>query len=324
MKAIVQRTYGPPRDALRLEDVADPVPGSNEVVIRVRTAGVNALDWHLVTGEPRIMRLAGLGLRRPKNVGVGRDVAGIVESVGPDATRFQPGDEVLGWCNGAFAELALTQEDSLVAKPAAATFEQAASVPVAGITALQGLRDRGELQPGQHVLITGASGGVGTFAVQIAKHRGAEVTAVCSTRNVELVRALGADHVIDYIHQDATAMGRRYDVILDLAGRPPLRGCRRSLVPGGRLVLASGEGGRLLGPLDRVAGGLLFGLVGRWTLRVFEAKETREDTQALADLLAEGAITPRLDRTYSLADVPEAVEYLRQGHTQGKVIIAVS
>jgi NADPH:quinone reductase-like Zn-dependent oxidoreductase len=321
MKAIVQRAYGPPLEVLRLEELDDPTPGDGEVLVRVRAAGVNALDWHLVTGEPTILRLVGMGLRRPKRSGVGRDVAGVVEAVGPGVTRLQAGEEVFGWCAGAFAELVVTREDSLVPKPAAVTFEQAAAVPVAAITALQGLRDKGEVRPGQQVLITGASGGVGTFAVQLARHLGAEVTAVCSTRNLDLLRSIGADRVVDYTREDFTHSRHRYDVILDIAGRPSLLGCRRSLKPGGRLVLAGGEGGRWLGPLPRMGRALLLGLLGSRKVRAFTAKENREDTLELADLLAAGHLSPVLDRTYDLAGAPEAVRYLEQGHTQGKVVV---
>jgi NADPH:quinone reductase-like Zn-dependent oxidoreductase len=324
MKAIIQREYGPPSVVLRYEDVEAPQIGAGQVLVRVRAAGVNALDWHLVTGEPRVMRAVGMGLRRPKRSGVGRDVAGVVEAVGDGVTRFQPGDEVFGWCTGAFAELAITHEDSLVTKPATVTFEQAAAAPVAAITALQGLRDHGKVSHGDRVLITGASGGVGTFAVQLAKHLGAQVTAVCSTRNLELVRSIGADHVVDYTREDVTASGRRYDVILDIAGRPSLLGCLRSLEPGGRLVLIGGEGGRWVGPLPRMARALLLGPLGRRTVRVFEAKETRADTLVLAEMLAAGHLVAVLDRTYDLADAPEAVRYLEQGHTQGKVVVTVS
>jgi NADPH:quinone reductase-like Zn-dependent oxidoreductase len=323
MKAIIQRDYGRPLEVLRLEDVDDPQPGDGEVLVRVRAAGVNALDWHLVTGEPTIMRIAGMGLRRPKRSGVGRDVAGVVEAVGPGVTRFRTGDAVFGWCAGAFAELVVTGEDSLVPKPANVTFEQAAAVPVAAITALQGLRDQGEAQPGQQVLITGASGGVGTFAVQLAKHLGAEVTAVCSTRNLDLVRSIGADHVVDYTREDVTSRGHRYDVIVDIAGRPSLLGCRRSLEPGGRLVLAGGEGGRWLGPLPRTGWALLLGRFGNRKVRAFVAKENREDTLELAALLEAGDLVPVLDRTYDLAGAPEAVRYLEEGHTQGKVVITI-
>jgi NADPH:quinone reductase-like Zn-dependent oxidoreductase len=323
MEAIVQRGYGPPLEVLHLEELEVPQPSDGEVLVRVRAAGVNALDWHLVKGEPRIMRLTGMGLRRPKHPGVGRDVAGVVEAVGAGVTRLRRGDEVFGWCSGAFAELVTTREDHLVPKPPNVPFEHAAAVPVAALTALQGLRDRGEVQPGEHVLITGASGGVGTFAVQLAKHLGAEVTAVCSTRNVDLVRSLGADHVVDYTREDATRAGRRYDVILDVAGRPSLLGCRRSLTPGGRLVLAGGEGGPWVGPLPRMVRGLLLGAVGGRTIRAFLATETREDTLALADLLATGELTAVIDRTYALADAPAAVRYLEEGHTQGKVVVTV-
>lgn len=321
MKAIVQREYGPPLEVLRLEDVDDPQAGTGEVLVRVAAAGVNALDWHLVTGEPTVARLAGMEFRRPKRSGVGRDVAGLVEAVGPGVTRFQPGDEVFGWCAGAFAELVVTGEDSLVPKPANVTFEQAAAVPVAAITALQGLRDKGKLQPGQQVLVTGASGGVGTFAVQLAKHLGAEVTAVCSTRNLDLVRSIGADHVVDYTHEDFTRSGTRYDVTLDIAGRPPLLGCQRSLKPGGRLVLVGGEGGRWLGPIPRMIRGLALGLLGRRKVLAVLSEENREDTLLLAELLATGELLPVLDRTYDLAAAPEAVHYLERGHTQGKVVI---
>jgi NADPH:quinone reductase-like Zn-dependent oxidoreductase len=323
VKAIVQRGYGPPLDVLRLEDVPDPTAGDGEVVVRVRAAGVNALDWHLVTGEPTIMRIAGMGLRRPKRSGVGRDVAGVVESVGARVSGLAPGDEVFGWCHGAFAELTVTRADSLVPKPAEVSFDHAAAVPVAAITALQGLRDHGGVAPGHQVLITGASGGVGTFAVQLATHLGAEVTAVCSTRNLELVRSIGARHVIDHTREDPTRSGRRYDVILDIAGRPSLLGCRRSLRPGGRLVLISGDGGRWLGPLGRMARGLLMGLVGDRKVRAFEAEETREDTLLLAQMLADGDLVPVIDRTYDLAAAPEAVRYLEEGHTRGKVVVTV-
>jgi NADPH:quinone reductase-like Zn-dependent oxidoreductase len=324
MEAIVQHGYGPPLAVLRLEEVADPEPGDGEVLVRVRAAGVNALDWHLVKGEPRVMRVTGMGLRRPKHPGVGRDVAGVVEAVGAGVTRFQRGDEVFGWCSGAFAELVVTREDHLVPKPPDVSFEHAAAVPVAALTALQGLRDRGEVQPGEHVLITGASGGVGTFAVQLAGHLGAEVTAVCSTRNVDLVRSLGADHVVDYTREDAVGRGGgRYDVIFDLAGRPSLLGCRRSLAPGGRLVLGGGEGGPWVGPLPRMVRGLLLGAVGDRSIRAFLATETQEDTVTLAELLATGELTSVIDRTYALADAAEAVRYLEEGHTQGKVVVTV-
>jgi NADPH:quinone reductase-like Zn-dependent oxidoreductase len=321
MKAIVQREYGAPLKVLRLEDVDDPQPGTGEVLVRVRAAGVNALDWHLVTGEPTIMRLVGMGLRRPKRAGVGRDVAGVVDAVGEGVSGFGPGDEVFGWCSGAFAELVVTGEDSLVHKPTNVSFEQAAAVPVAAITALQGLRDRGGIRAGQQVLITGASGGVGTFAVQLAKHFGAEVTAVCSTRNLDLVRSIGADHVVDYTQADVTRTGQRFDLMLDIAGRPPLLGCRRVLKPGGRLVLAGGEGGRWLGPIPRMMRGLAMGVVGRCRVVAFEAKENREDTLLLADLLAAADISPVIDRTYDLSAAPEAVRYLEEGHTRGKVVV---
>lgn len=323
MKAITQREYGRPLEVLRYEDIDVPAVGDDEVRVRVRAAGVNALDWHLVTGEPRIMRLVGMGVRRPKQTGVGRDVAGVVDAVGAKVDRLRPGDEVFGWCEGAFAEVIVTAESSLVAKPSDVSFEQAAAVPVAAMTALQALRDHAKVSPGDHVLITGASGGVGTFAVQLAKHLGAEVTAVCSTRNVEVVRAIGADHVVDYTRADFTRRGVRYDAILDIAGRPSLRGCRRSLKPGGRIVMAGGEGGRWLGPLPRMVRGMLLGVVGGITVRVFESKETLEDMVVLAELLGAGALMPVIDRPYDLPEAAEAVRYLEVGHTRGKVVVTV-
>jgi len=323
MKAIVYYRYGPPTDVLRLDDLPDPVVGDDDLLVRVRAAGVNAADWHLVTGAPYIMRGTGFPLRRPKDIVPGWDVAGEVEAVGGDVTGFRPGDEVFGWCRGGFAEYVSAPADSFVAKPEGVTSEQAAAVPVAAITALQALRDGGQVRPGQQVLITGASGGVGTFAVQIAKSLGAEVTAVCSTRNMQMVRSIGADHVIDYTRDDFTRAGIGYDVIVDIAGLPSLTGCRRSLASDGILVMITGDGGPWLGPLPRMAAAAARFALGSRRFRLVSAKPTPEDLAVLADLVATGTITPVVDRTYQLTETPEAVRYVEEGHTRGKVVVTV-
>jgi NADPH:quinone reductase-like Zn-dependent oxidoreductase len=323
MKAIVHHRYGPPTDVLRLEDLPDPVVGDDDVLVRVRAAGVNAADWHLITGAPYVMRGTGFPLRGPKDIVPGWDVAGEVETVGGNVTSFQPGDEVFGWCRGSFAEYVSAPADCFVAKPEGATFEQAAAIPVAAVTALQALRDGGRVGPGHKVLITGASGGVGTFAVQIAKTFGAEVTAVCSTRNMEMVRSIGADHVVDYTREDFTRAGIAYDVVVDIAGLPSLSGCRRSLTDDGVLVMITGDGGPWLGPLPRMAMAAVRFAVGSRRLRLVSAKETAADLTVLADLVATGRVVPVIDRTYPLADTPEAVRYVEEGHTRGKVVITV-
>lgn len=323
MKAIVQREYGPPMQVLTLEDVPEPAVGDGEVLVDVHAAGVNALDWHLVTGVPYLVRIAGNGLRRPKRSGVGRDVAGTVAAVGASVSRFQPGDEVFGVGLGTFAEQVATKEDNLVHKPAAVSFVEAAAVPIAAVTAIQGLRDRGNVQSGQRVLITGASGGVGTFAVQLAKAHGAEITAVCSTRNQDLARSIGADHVIDYSRDPVVQGGEGYDLIVDIAGRPPLRATRRALDADGTLVTLGGEGDRMLGPLPRMARAFLLFRVGRRSVRFLDAKVTRSVLEELAGLLQAGQLTAVIDRTYPLASAPEAVRYLEEGHTQGKVVIEI-
>lgn len=320
MRAVVQDRYGPPADVLRAADVAAPLPGPGEVLVRVRAASVNAADWHLVRGAPVFVRLAS-GLRRPKHPIPGTDVAGVVEAVAAGVTRLRPGDEVLGWCNGAFAEQAVAPEDHFVARPPAITFEQAAAVPLAATTALQGLRDRAGLRAGQSVLVIGASGGVGTFAVQIAKALGAEVTGACSARNVELVRSIGADHVVDYAREDVTAGPARYDVIFQLGGTASPLALRHRLNPGGTLVLSSGQG-RLSG-LDRIAKAALASpFVGR-RLVPFLATWKPADLAAVAELLAAGTVVPVVDRTYPLAETPAAVTYVEAGHTRGKVVITL-
>jgi NADPH:quinone reductase-like Zn-dependent oxidoreductase len=321
VKAIVQRAYGPPLEVLKLEDVPEPSIGDDEVLLRVQAGGVNALDWHLVTGVPYLVRVAGNGLRRPGATGVGRDVAGVVAAVGSAVTRFAPGDEVFGWCVGAFAELVATSETTLVPKPVNTSFAEAAAVPVAATTALLALRERGAVQPGQHVLITGASGGVGLFAVQLAKAFGAEVTAVCSTRNLDLVRDAGADHVVDYTTGPVHGRGGPYDLILDIAGRPSLAGWRRSLTPRGRLVLLGGEGGTWLGPLPRMTRAAALFAGSRQAVRFLDAKLRQARLEELAGFLERSELAPVIDRTFALDDAPAAVRYLEIGHTQGKVIV---
>ena len=326
MKAIVQDVYGAP-DVLRLDNVDKPEPGDGEVLVRVHAAGVDAGVWHLTAGQPYLVRLVGFGLRRPKIRVRGMDLAGRVEAVGANVMRFQPGDEVFGACegtgDGSFAEYARARADRLAPKPAKLTFEQAAAVPVSGCTALQGLRDAGKVQPGQNVLVIGAGGGVGTWAVQLGKAFGAHVTGVCSTAKVDTVRAIGAEKVIDYTRDDFADGTRRYDLILDTAGNRSLRHLRRALTPKGTLVIIGGEGGgRWLGGFDRqiLRAPLLSLFVGQ-TLRPLMAKERREDLQVLTGLIEAGKVTPVVDRTFALAEAAEAVRYLHEGRARGKVVI---
>ena len=327
MKAIVQERYGSPQDVLRLEDIETPQVKDDEVLVRVRAAAVNPADWHLIRGEPYIARLQ-WGLRTPKNPVPGGDLAGEVEAVGPSVTMFQPGDEVFGNSFmrgfGALAEWASVSGDLLAPMPGNLSFEQAAAVPLAAVTALQGLRDHGRIERGHRVLIIGASGGVGTFAVQIAKHFGAEVTGVCSTGNVELVRSLGADHVIDYTAQDFAEGGQRYDVIFQLAGTRSASDCRRALTEKGTLVLSSGESsGRVIGPVGRVVGALALSPFVRQRLLSFTMSPNRDHLQALTQLIERREVSPVVDRRYSLADAPEAIGYLEEGHPRGKIVIGV-
>jgi NADPH:quinone reductase-like Zn-dependent oxidoreductase len=322
MRAIVYTEYGPP-EVLQFTEVAKPAPEDAEVLIRIRAASVNPLDWHFMRGTPYFVRILA-GLRKPKATRLGVDVAGQVEAVGRNVTQFQPGDAVFGACKGAFAEYVCASEDSLVLKPANLTFEQAASVPVAAITALQGLRDKGQIQPGQRVLINGAAGGVGTFAVQIAKWFGAEVTGVCSTRNVDLVRSIGAHHVMDYTREDFTRSGRRYDLIFDLAGNHSLSDCRRALATEGTLVLVGGpDKGRWLGPLPGVLKAVVLSKFVRQKLRLFLAHSNQADLIVLRELLEAGRVAPVIDRSYPLSDVPEAIRYLEAGHARGKVVVTM-
>jgi NADPH:quinone reductase-like Zn-dependent oxidoreductase len=324
MKAIVQDTYGS-ADVLELRDIDRPVVGDDDVLVRVHGAGVDPGVWHLMTGLPYLIRILGFGLRKPK-VGIrGRDVAGRVEAVGKNVTRFHPGDEVFGTCEGSFAEYVCARADRLAPKPANLTSEQAAVVPISGLTALQGLRDKGKVQPGQKVLIVGAAGGVGSFAVQLAKAFGAEVTGVCGTTKADLVRSMGADHVIDYTREDFADGAQRYDLILDTAGRRSLTHLRRALAPRGTLVIVGGEGGgRWLGGFDRqILRAPMLSPFVRQTLRPLTSKERYEDLVVLKELIEAGKVTPIIDRTYSLSEAPEAIQYLENGHARGKVVIIV-
>jgi NADPH:quinone reductase-like Zn-dependent oxidoreductase len=323
MKAIVQDSYGS-TDALELRDIDKPEIADDEVLVRVHAAGVDRGVWHAMTGLPYPIRLAGYGLRAPKTPVPGMDLAGVVEAVGNQVIRFQPGDEVFGIGKGAFAEYARAPQSKLAPKPANLTFEQAAAVAVSGTPALQGLRDHGRVEPGQKVLIIGASGGVGTFAVQLARVLGAEVTAVCSTAKVDMVRSLGADHVIDYTRDDFAAGEQRYDVILDIGGNSSLSRLRRALAPKGTLVIAGGEtGGRWLGGTDRQLRALLLSRFVDQKLTTFISRENHEDLIVLKELIESGKITPVIDRTYPLTEAPQAIRYLEQGHARGKVVITV-
>lgn len=322
MKAIVARCYGSP-DVLEFVDIEKPAPADDEILIKVQAAAVNPLDWHYMRGSPYIMRVvSGIGL--PNDTSVGVDFAGTVTAVGKDVTEFKSGDEVFGGRGGAFAEYILVPEDrALVHKPANMTFEQAASVPIAGITALQALRDSGNLQAGQKVLINGASGGVGTFAVQIAKAYGAEVTGVCSTRNVEMVRSIGADHVIDYKKDDYTTNEEIYDLIIDNVGNHSLSANRAVLAPTGTLVIVGGPKGNWLGPLmSSLKAPLLAPFVDQQIVTIL-SELNKSDLDTLADLMRDGKMTPVIDRRYSLAEVPAAIRYSEEGRARGKIIISV-
>ena len=322
MKAILYHNYGPP-DVLQWEDTEKPVPKDNEVLVKVRAAAVNPLDWHFMRGAPYLLRMSG-GLRQPKDRRLGVDVAGQVDAVGKNVTQFQPGDEVFGTARGAFAEYVCTAELALVAKPSNLTFEQAASVPVAAFTALQGLRDTGKIHPGQKVLINGAAGGVGTLAVQIARSFGAEVTGVCSTRNVERVRSMGADHVVDYTQLDFTESGRRYDVIFDCFANHSWSACRRALNPKGICVIVGGPtGGWMVGFLRLAVHALLLSPFVNQKLTLLLAKPNKQDLTVIVELLASGKIKPIIDRSYPLHQTPEAIRYLEAGHARGKVVVTV-
>jgi len=324
MKAIVYHEYGSPDDVLELQETDKPMVKANEVLVRVRAASVNPYDWHFVTGLPYFARIQ-FGLLKPKTSGLGADLAGQVEAVGGTVTRIQPGDEVFGEvATGGFAEYVCVAEEAVAPRPGNLTFEQAASVPMAALTALQGLRDQGRIQPGHKALINGASGGVGTFAVQIAKSFGADVTGVCSSRNMDMVRSIGADHVIDYTHEDFTRGEPRYDVMLDLVGNHSPSECRRVLTRKGVYVASFGRPEhRWLGPLAQLLRMLLLSPFVSQTLATFVARTTEEDLHFLKGLIEAGKVTPVIDRTYPLSNVPEAIRYLEEGHARGKVAITV-
>ncbi|HSO55886.1 MAG TPA: NAD(P)-dependent alcohol dehydrogenase [Actinomycetes bacterium] len=325
MKAIVQDRYGGP-EVLEFRDIDQPVPTDNEVLVQVHAAGLHRGDWHVMTGLPYMIRLAvpSLGLSKPKVPVLGMDVAGRVEAVGARVTRFQPGDEVFGWCDGSLAEYACAGEDHFAAKPTALSFEEAAVVPISGFAALQGVRDVGEVQPGQQVLVIGAAGAVGWFAVQLAKAFGARVTGVASTTQLELVRSVGADEVIDYTRQDVTDGTRQWEVIIDTGGRRTLSQLRRALTPNGTLVIVGGEGG------GRWMGGFLRNLrapvVSRFVgqrLRMLVSKERQEDLEVLRELVEAGKLRPLIGGTYPLGEAPEAMRALQAGNTRGKIVITV-
>jgi NADPH:quinone reductase-like Zn-dependent oxidoreductase len=320
MKAAVYTGYGPP-DVIQVRDVEEPVPKADEVLIRVRAASVNPLDFHIMRGKPYAIR-ALFGLSRPKITSPGRDVAGRVEAVGGDVTRFRPGDELFGACRAAIAEYACAPERALVSKPANVTFDQAASVPVAGLTALQGLRDKGRIQPGQKVLINGAAGGVGTFAVQIARSLGADVTGVCSTRNVEMVRSIGAGRVIDYTQEDFTRGPQRYDLILDCVGNRSLSACRRVLSPDGTFVMVGAARKGIASILARSLKAIVSSRLGRQKFVMFIARLKQEDLTILRDLMEAGKVVPVIDRRYGLKETADAIRYLEEGHARGKVVIS--
>lgn len=321
MKAIIQPRYGSP-EVLRLQEVDQPVPKDDEVLVRVRAAAVNIGDWHLLRAIPYVIRL-GLGLRRPRRQTPGRDIAGYVEAVGSGVRDFQPGDEVFGWGNSAFAEYVCTSETNLLPKPANVTLEQAAAVGDSAFTALAAVRDQGRVQPGQRVLINGASGGVGTFAVQIAKALGAHVTAVCSTRSVDMVRSLGADHVIDYQQQDFAETEHEYDVMLDLVGNRSLATCRRVLSPRGTYVIVGvRDAGRWLG-MGRQTKALLLAPFVRQRMRVFVVKHTREDLSTLRELVEAGEVAPVIEKRYPLREAAEALRHQGEGHPRGKIILGL-
>ena len=320
MKAVVYRCYGSP-DVLKFEDIEKPSAADDEVLVKVHAASVNPLDWHYMRGSPYLMRL-GSGLGAPEDTSMGVDFAGTVEVVGSNVQGFKPGDEVFGGGSGAFAEYVTVRADRrLVLKPANVTFEQAASVPIAAITALQALRDNGQIKPGQQVLINGASGGVGTFAVQIAKSLGAQVTGVCSTRNVDMVQSIGADYVFDYSKEDYTESGKQYDLIIDMVGNHSLLANRRVMKPEGILVIVGGAKGNWLGPLMSPIKALLLSPFVGQDFGMILASIRQDDLAVLAELMQAGEVTPVIDRRYRLSEVQEAIRYSEEGHARGKIII---
>ena len=324
MQAIIQEHYGEAADALRFGTAARPAISDSEVLLRVHAAGVDRGVWHLMTGLPYPVRLAGYGIRAPKTTVRGRDVAGRVEAIGPAVTTMAVGDEVFGMAEGSFAEYVCARPDKLAPKPANLTFAQAAAVPVSGLTALQAVRDRGHVQAGQRVLVIGASGGVGTFAVQIARSFGANVTGVCRTDKTDLVRSIGAHQVIDYTQDDIDGGAQGYDVILDAGGHRPLRQLRRALTPRGTLVIVGSEtGGRWLGGTDRQLRAVLLSPFTRQQLGTFVCAENAADLRVLAGLIESGEVTPVIDRTWPLRDAAVAIEYMQAGHARGKVVVSI-
>jgi len=321
MKAAVRHSFGPP-EAISIEDVERPNPGPDGILVRVSAASVNTYDWYELTGTPLVGRFA-TGITKPKTTGLGNDYAGTVEEVGEHVTEYSPGDEVYGGAPGAFAEYVVVGT-SITPKPANLTLEEAAAIPMAGLTALQGLRDHGRLQPGQKVLVNGASGGVGTFAVQIAKALGAEVTAVCSTRNVDMVRRLGADHVIDYTREDFTRIGRLHDMLLDVAGSRRWSEVKRVLAPGGIDVLVgTRSGGRILGPIGFIARTRLGSIASNRTTAFFVARSTIADLETLTQMIESGQVTPIIERTYPLHEVADALRHMGEGHSRAKTVITI-
>jgi NADPH:quinone reductase-like Zn-dependent oxidoreductase len=325
MAAIVQDEYGAaPEDVLRLEEIDRPTIGAREVLVRVRAASVDRGTWHLMAGLPYPVRLAGFGVRRPKYSNPGRALAGTVDTVGSDVAGFEPGDKVFGICDGSFAEYARVRADKVAHHPSNLSFEQAATVPISGLTALQAVRDHGRIQVGAQVLIVGASGGVGSFAVKIAKAFGAEVTGVSSAAKIEAVRGLGADHVIDYTGDDFTIGTQRYDVILDLGGNRRLAHLRRVLTPEGRLVIVGGEtDGRLLGGADRQVRAILWSPFLSQTLGTFVASENAEDLNILRELMEAEQLAPMIDRAFPLSEVPTAIRHLLDGRARGKIVVTI-
>ncbi len=323
MNAIIYRCYGS-ADVLELEEIEKPVPADSEVLVKVKAAAVNPLDWHYMRGSPYIMRLMGVGIGKPKNTRLGTDFAGTVEAVGGKVTQFKLGDRVFGGASGAFADYVTIAEDKgLVLKPANMSFEQAASTPIAAITALQALRDKGQIKPGQKVLINGASGGVGTFAVQIAKSYGVEVTGVCSGRNEELVKSIGADHVINYKQQNYTELGKKYDLIIDMVGNHDLSANRKVMVPEGKLIMIGGAKGNWIAPLMNPIKAMMYSPFVEQEFVMFISKMRKQDLAVLGELMASGEVTPVIDRSYTLKDLPAAIRYSEEGHARGKIIITM-
>ena len=323
MRAAVAERYGPPEKVVELREVEKPTPADDEILVRVRAASVNIADWYAVTGRPKVAR-ATTGLRRPKETRLGVDYAGVVEAVGSEVTDFRPGDEVFGARTGAYADYVVAKADRAIAhKPATTSFEEAAALPVAAITALQALRDKGGLAAGQKVLVHGASGGVGTYAIQIAKALGGEVTAVCSTRNVDLARSLGADHVVDYTAADCTKTDERYDLLIDIAGTRPLRRLRRVLKPGSTVVLVGGKRkNKLLGPLGHILRSKLTAIVTRQRTTFFVAKLDQASIETVRELLEAGKLTSVIDSTFPVERVADALEHMGEGHPRGKIVVA--